>query len=110
MVIPRRFEVWLVPLNPTRGSEIRQTRPCVVVSPDELNRNLQTIIVAPMTTTIRAYPSRVQVVFAGKSGAVALDQIRTVDRNRLRRRLGTLPSGKAHEICDVLVEMFAWTG
>ena len=63
-----------------------------------------------MTTTIRAYPSRVQVAFAGKSGAVALDQIRTVDRNRLRRKLGALPSGKAREICDVLLEMFAWSG
>lgn len=110
VVIARRFEVWLVPLDPTRGSEIRKTRPCVVVSPDELNRNLQTIIVAPMTTTIRAYPSRVLVTFAAKNGAVALDQIRTVDRDRLRRKLGTLPSGKAREICDVLVEMFAWSG
>ena len=110
MVIPRRFEVWLVPLDPTRGSEIRKTRPCVVVSPDELNQNLQTVIVAPMTTTMRAYPSRVQVDFAGKSGAVALDQIRTVDRNRPRRKLGALPSDKAREICDVLVELFAWGG
>jgi mRNA interferase MazF len=80
------------------------------VSPDELNQNLQTVIVAPMTTTIRAYPSRVQVTFAGKSCAVALDQIQTVDRARLRRKLGTLPSGSAREICDVLAEMFAWSG
>jgi mRNA interferase MazF len=110
VVSPRRFEVWLVPLDPTTGSEIRKTRPCVVVSPDELNQNLRTVIVAPMTTTIRAYPSRVPVVFAGKHGAVALDQIRTVDRRRLRRKLGELASAEARQICDVLVELFAWSG
>ena len=105
---PRRFEVWLVSLNPTRGSEIRKTRPCVVVSPDELNRNVQTIIVAPMTTATRPYPTRVRVTFDGKNGEIVLDQIRTVDRARLLRRLGALPSATARRVCGVLVEMFAW--
>ena len=108
MVRPRRFEVWLVSLDPTRGTEIQKTRPCVVVSPDELNRNLQTVIVAPMTTVSRDYPTRVAVRFAGKSGAVVLDQIRTVDRTRLLRRLGFLPSADARRVCEVLVELFAW--
>ena len=105
---PRRCEVWLVSLDPTRGSEIRKTRTCVVVSPDELNRNIQTVIVAPMTTVLRTYPTRVRVRFEGKSGEIVLDQIRTVDRTRLLRRLGALPRATARRICAVLVEMFAW--
>jgi mRNA interferase MazF len=104
----KRFEVWLVSLDPTRGSEIRKTRPCVVVSPDELNRNIQTVIVAPMTTASRVYPTRVRLKFEGKNGAVVLDQIRTVDRARLLRRLGALPNATARRVCDVLREMFAW--
>jgi mRNA interferase MazF len=107
VVSPRRFEVWLVSLDPTRGSEIRKTRPCVVVSPDELNRNIQTVIVAPMTTRGRDYPTRVPVRFAGKSGTVVLDQIRTVDRTRLLRKLGALPSATSQRVSGVLVEMFA---
>ena len=108
MVSPRRFEVWLVSLDPTRGSEIQKTRACLVVSPDELNRNIRTVIVAPMTTAHRDYPTRVPVRFAGKSGAVALDQIRTVDRARLLRKLGSLPKATARQVCGVLVQMFAW--
>jgi mRNA interferase MazF len=105
---PRRFEVWLISLDPTRGSEIRKTRPCVVVSPDELNRNIETVIVAPMTTATRAYPTRVRLRFEGRDGEIVLDQIRTVDRTRLLRRLGALPRGTARRVCDVLGEMFAW--
>ena len=109
MTWPRRFDVWLVSLDPTRGSEIRKTRPCVIVSPDEINRNIQTVIVAPMTTAIRTYPTRVQVKFEGKNGEIVLDQIRTVDRNRLLRRLGSLPRATDRRTCAVLVEMFAWS-
>jgi mRNA interferase MazF len=105
---PRRFEVWLVSLDPTRGSEIRKTRPSVVVSPDEMNRNIQTVIVAPMTTARREYPTRVSIRFESRNGQIVLDQIRTVDRTRLLRRLGALPPATARRACGVLVEMFTY--
>ena len=105
---PRRFDVWLVSLDPTLGSEIRKTRPCVVVSPDELNRNVRTVIIAPMTTASRSYPTRVRLRFAGKAGEIALDQIRAADRSRLVRKLGELPNATARSVCAVLVEMFTW--
>ena len=89
---PRRGEVWLVDLDPTLGREIRKTRPCVVVSPDELNRHLATLVVAPMTTGGRPYPFRVACTFKGTRGHVVLDQLRTVDRTRLVRRVGRISS------------------
>ena len=101
-----RFDVFLVALDPTRGSEISTTRPCAVVSPDEMNRHVRTVIVAPMTTASRAYPTRVAVRFQGKGGRIALDQIRTVDKARLLRRLGPLPERASHEVARALVEMF----
>ena len=104
---PSRFDVFLVHLDPTIGSEIRKTRPCVVVSPDELNASLRTGIVAPMTTAGHAYPWRVPVVLLGKEGRVALDQLRTVDRERLVRRLGTLDPSAARDVLDVLAQLFA---
>jgi mRNA interferase MazF len=104
----RRFDVVLVALDPTQGSEIGKTRPCVVVSPDEMNRHVRTVIVAPMTTARRDYPTRVDIVFQRKRGQVALDQIRTVDRSRLVRRLGRVPEPRAHAVADVLVRMFAY--
>ena len=104
---PRRDEVWLVSLDPTHGAEIRKMRPCLVVSPDEMNRHLQTVIIAPMTTTIRPYPTRVAVRFQGKSGQAALDQLRAVDRQRLIRKLGTISPGIARQASNVLVEMFS---
>ena len=103
---PRQGEVWLVALDPTRGSEVRKTRPCVVVSPDEMNYHIATVIVAPLTTTIRAYPSRVRVHFRGKMGQAALDQIRAVDRTRLVKKLGDIPETTADDVAAVLVEMF----
>jgi mRNA interferase MazF len=106
----RRFEIHLVALDPTQGSEIRKTRPCVVVSPDEMNRHIRTVIVAPMTTASRPYPTRVPVRFQGKDGQIALDQIRTVDKSRLTRRLGSLPSAVQRKTADTLVEMFALGG
>ena len=105
---PRRFEVWLVSLDPTRGSEIQKTRPCVIVSPDEMNQHVRTVIVAPMTTASREYPTRVRVRFEGRAGQVVLDQIRTADRARLLRKIGALPTATARRISAVLVEMFTW--
>ncbi len=105
---PRRFDVCLVSLDPTLGSEIRKTRPCAVVSPDEMNRHVRTVIVAPMTTAVWPYPTRVPVTFQGKEGQIALDQIRTVDKARLVRRLDRLPEATARQVGAVLVEMFAY--
>lgn len=102
-----RGEVYLVRLDPTRGSEIRKTRPCLIVSPDELNQHLRTVIIAPMTTTGRAYPWRVRCHFQRRSGLVALDQLRTVDAERLVRRLGTLAPATLASVLTVLQEMFA---
>jgi mRNA interferase MazF len=102
-----RGEVFLVDLNPTRGGEIRKMRPCAVVSPDELNSHLRTFIVAPLTTGGHAYPFRIPCRFAGRSGHVVLDQIRTVDQERLVRRLGRLSPGALSHALAVLQEMFA---
>ena len=102
-----RGDVHLVRLDPALGSEIRRTRPCVVVSPDELNQHLRTAIVAPMTTGGHAYPWRVACRFQNRSGFVALDQLRTVDSERLVKRLGRLSSGTTTEVLDTLQEMFA---
>ena len=102
----KRFEVYLISLDPTKGSEISKTRPCVVVSPDEMNRYIRTVIVAPMTTKARDYPSRVDCSFQGKRGQVVLDQIRTVDKSRLVERIGRLSTATCDKVTDVLVEMF----
>ena len=104
---PRRDEVWLVLLDPIQGSEIQKTGPCLVVSPDEANEYLCTVIIAPMTTAERPYPTRVSIKFQGKWGQVALDQIRAVDRQRLVRKLGAAPAQAAQAVSSVLVEMFA---
>jgi mRNA interferase MazF len=103
----RRGEVHLITLDPARGREIRKTRPCVVVSPDELNVHLRTLIVAPLTTGSHAYPFRVACRFGGRSGHVVLDQIRTVDRDRFVRRLGRLSPRVVAEALGTLQEMFA---
>ncbi len=103
---PRRDDVWLVALDPSRGSEIKKTRPCLIASPDEMNESLQTLLVAPMTTTLRSYPTGVGVTFRGKPGQIALDQLRAIDRQRLVRKLGTIPTKTAQEVSNLLVEMF----
>ena len=103
----RRGDVHLVRLDPTLGSEIRKTRPCVVVSPDELNQHLRTVVVAPMTTGGHAYPWRIKCRFQRRSGFVAPDQIRTVDHERLLKRLGELGSDALTEVLQGLQEMFA---
>jgi mRNA interferase MazF len=102
-----RFDVYLINLDPTVGSEIKKTRPCLVVSPDEINHNIRTVIVAPMTTQGQPYPTRVSCRFKGKDGQVVLDQIRTVDRSRLIKRLGKIDDQTAAAVLDVLQEMFA---
>lgn len=107
MSYPRRDEVWLVALDPSKGTEIKKTRPCLVVSPDEMNEPLQTALIAPMTTTVRSYPTRVNLTFRNKDGQVALDQLRAVDRQRLVRRLGTISTNASREVANVLVEMFS---
>ena len=102
-----RGQVFLVRLDPTLGSEIKKTRPCVVVSPDELNEHLRTVIVAPMTTGGRAYPWRPRCRFEGRTGFVALDQLRTVDVERLVKSLGPLEGGTVVAVLERLQDMFA---
>src|SRR5437588_9025547 len=106
MVI-KRFDVYLINLDPTVGSEIQKTRPCLVVSPDEMNRFIKTVIVALMTTKGASYPTRVSCKFQRKQGQVVLDQIRTVDKTRLVRRLGKVDKQTQTEVLSVLSEMFA---
>ena len=106
-MVAARFEVHLVRLDPSEGHEIQKTRPCVVVSPDELNRHLRTVIVAPMTTKGRPYPTRVPIRFQRKDGQIVLDQIRTIDETRLVRRLGKISATAAQRVLVVLGEMFA---
>ena len=102
-----RFEVYQVDPEPARRSEIRRSRPCLIISPDEMSRHLRTVIMAPMTTQGRAYLSRVVVKFRGTQGQVVLDRIRTVDKMRLVRHLGTLDRVSARCVLEVLAEMFA---
>jgi mRNA interferase MazF len=102
-----RFDVYLVVLDPTVGSEIQKTRPCLVVSPDETNHHISTVIVAPMTTKGRPYPTRVPCRFDGRDGQVVLDQLRTVDKTRLARRLGSLADDIQEAVLTTLAEMFA---
>jgi mRNA interferase MazF len=106
-VVIQRFDVWLVALDPTVGREIQKTRPCLVVSPDEMNAHIDTVIIAPMTTKGCDYPTRVPCQFEGKSGQVVLDQLRTVDKTRLVKRLGQLDEAAAAVVLDVLSELFA---
>ncbi len=107
---PQRSEVWVVNLDPTVGSEIKKTRPCVIVSPDQTNKLLKTVIVAPLTTTIKNYPTRVNIIFADKKGSVVLDQIRTVDKKRLLKKIGIVSPEEIESIiesiAEVLVRMF----
>ena len=106
-VVVRRFDVYLVALDPTIGSEIKKARPCLVVSPDEMNAHIATVLVAPMTTRRRPYPTRIPCRFQGKSGEVVLDQLRTVDRARLVKRLGRSSPATQKEVLAALAEMFA---
>ena len=108
MVAVRRFDVFLVSLDPTIGAEITKTRPCVVISPDEMNRHIATVIVAPLTSKGNDYPSRVRLTFQGKRGQVVLDQVRTVDKARLVKRLGTLTEPTGRAVARQLVQLFTY--
>jgi mRNA interferase MazF len=106
-MVVRRFDVYLVNLDPTIGSEIQKTRPCLIISPNEMNHSIATVIVAPMSTRGRDYPSRVNCTFEGKEGQVILDQIRTVDKRRLVKKLGVVAEETQSQVISVLLEMFA---
>jgi len=104
----KRFEVWLTGLNPTIGSEIKKYKPCVVVSPDEANIHLGAVTVVPLTSTIRTYPTRVNCLFEGKQGQLAIDQIRSVDKSRLKRKLGVIDEKTCRLLCSVILETFRY--
>lgn len=106
-MVVKRFDVFLVNLDPTVGSEIQKTRPCVVISPDEMNRYIATVIIAPMTTKGKQYPTRIDCQFQGKNGQIVLDQIRTVDKNRLVKKLGRISQDEQRMLLTTLAEMFA---
>lgn len=103
----KRFQVWLINLNPTQGREMNKTRPCVVISPDEMQA-LSTVLVAPMTTKGFIFPSRITCQFAGKNAIILLDQIRAVDKSRCIKKLGVIDTNTQLEICDCLQELFAY--
>ena len=106
-MVVKRFDVFLVNLDPTVGREIQKTRPCVVISPDEMNRYIATVIIAPMTTRGKQYPTRIVCQFQGKNGQIVLDQIRTVDKNRLVKKLGQISQDEQKILLSTLAEMFA---
>jgi mRNA interferase MazF len=107
-VVVKRFDVYLVNLDPTIGSEIQKTRPCLVISPDEMNRNIRTVIMAPMTSAQKEYPTRVSCTFRKKKGQIVLDQVRTVDKARLIQKLGTIDSKAQLDVISVLQRLFAF--
>ena len=107
-MVVRRFDVFLVGLDPTVGSEIQKTRPCLVISPDEMNENIRTVIVAPMTSATKEYPTRVSCRFRKKTGQIVLDQIRTIDKLLLIKKLGAIDSKAQLEVVSVLQRMFAF--
>ncbi len=105
-MVVNRFDIYIVSTDPTRGSEIKKTRPCVVISPDEMNHNINTAIIAPMTSSSKKYPSRVLIEFQGKKGQIVLDQIRTVDKTRLIKKIGHLKKNTYEKVLSILQEMF----
>jgi mRNA interferase MazF len=106
-VVVNRFDVVLINLDPTVGSEIKKTRPCLVISPDEMNRHIRTVIIAPMTSASKDYPTRVSCRFKKKKGQIVLDQIRTVDKTRLVKKLGVIDANGQLEVISVLQKLFA---
>ena len=103
----RRFDVFLISLDPTKGTEIKKTRPCLVISPDEMNRHIRTVIIAPITSTLKSYPTRVTTTFQGKQGQIVLDQIRTVDKQRLVKKLGVISDPAQSQVLNRLQSMFS---
>ncbi len=107
MVAIHRFDVFLVALDPTKGHEINKTRPCLIISPDELNNNIRTVMIAPMTTKGRPYPTRIPIYFLKKDGHIVLDQIRTVDKTRLVKKLGKISQDESEDVLTILQKLFA---
>ena len=107
-MVVNRFDVYLINVDPTVGSEIQKTRPCLIISPEEMNRNIRTVIIAPMTTAGRDYPTRIPCTFKKKKGQIVLDQIRTIDKVRLIKKLGTIDSKIQFEVVNVLQRLFAF--
>jgi mRNA interferase MazF len=108
MDMVKRFEVWLVNLDPTIGSEVKKTRPCMVVSPNVTNKYLKTVTIVPLTSTMKDYPTRVNCVFNDKNGQLVIDQIRSIDKRRLLKRLGTMDETTCQKASDAIVEMFKY--
>jgi len=107
-MVANRFDVYLTNLDPTVGSEIQKTRPCLVISPDEMNKHIRTVIVAPMTTAGKDYPTRVSCTFKRKKGQIVLDQIRTIDKTRLVKKLGTIDPGTQLKVITILQRLFSF--
>jgi mRNA interferase MazF len=107
-MVVKRFDVYLVNLDPTIGSEIQKTRPCLVISPDEMNHNIRTVIIAPMTSTQKEYPTRISCTFRKKQGQIVLDQVRTIDKARLVKKLGTIDSRSQLDVISILQRLFAF--
>jgi mRNA interferase MazF len=107
-MVVNRFDVYLINLDPTVGSEIKKIRPCLIISPDEMNRHIRTVIVAPMTTAGKEYPTRISCTFKKKKGQIVTDQIRTIDKSRLIKRLGTIDPNTQLEVIAVLQRLFAF--
>ena len=106
-MVVKRFDVYLINLDPTVGQEIKKTRPCLIISPDEMNKFLSTVIIAPMTTKGSNYPSRISCQFDGKEGQIILDQIKTIDKNRIIKKLGTIEKPTQKEVLATLSELFS---
>ena len=107
-MVEKRFDVYLISLDPTVGAEIQKTRPCLIISPDEMNRHIKTVIVAPMTSTEKKYPTRVTCSFRKKQGQIVLDQIRTLDKSRLIKKLGAIDSKAQLEVISTLQRLFSF--
>lgn len=107
-VVYARFDVWLISLDPAKGSEMRKTRPCLIISPKEINDYMKTVLIAPLTSTIKNFPFRVKCYFQDHQGEIALDHIRSVDKTRLVKRLGTINEQTALELCRTLNALFEY--
>ena len=101
-----RFDVWLVNLDPVKGSEIKKTRPCIIISPIEINRHMKTVIVAPLTSTVRRFPFRLNCKFQNHDGQIALDHIRSVDKMRLVKKIGVIQEETSKKLCNLLITLF----
>ncbi|MEJ1967240.1 MAG: type II toxin-antitoxin system PemK/MazF family toxin [Rhizomicrobium sp.] len=108
MVRPSRFEIHLVALDPAVGAEMQKTRPCVVVSPDESNHRIRTVVIVPLTSEPKGFPGRIRLRFQNRDGEVGIDQLRAVDKSRLLRRIGTVKGDDARRISDALVDFFSF--